>query len=52
MMGSNDKPQDEFFYSFNLDDVVPQDHLLRHIDGFLYLTWTQAQSSHAGRKLS
>jgi len=20
MMGSNDKPQDEFFYSFNLDD--------------------------------
>jgi len=35
MMGSNDKPQDELFYSFNLDDVVPEDHLLRHIDRFL-----------------
>jgi hypothetical protein len=29
VMGSNDKPQDELFYSFNLDDVVPEDHLLR-----------------------
>jgi transposase len=35
MMGSNDKSQDELFYSFNLDDVVPEDHLLRHIDRFL-----------------
>lgn len=35
MMGSNDKPQDELFYSFNLDDVVPEDHLLRQIDQFL-----------------
>lgn len=35
MMGSNDKPQDELFYSFNLDEVVPQDHLLRQIDQFL-----------------
>jgi transposase len=35
MMGSNDKPQEELFYSFNLDDVVPEDHLLREIDQFL-----------------
>ena len=35
MMGSNDKPQDELFYSFNLEEVVPEDHLLRHIDRFL-----------------
>jgi transposase len=35
MMGSNDKPQDELFYAFNLDDVVPQDHLLRDIDRLL-----------------
>ena len=35
MMGSNDKPQDELFYSFNLEDVLPEDHLLRHIDRFL-----------------
>ena len=35
MMGSNDRPQDELFYSFNLDSMVPEDHLLRHIDRFL-----------------
>jgi transposase len=35
MMGSNDKPQEELFYAFNLDDVVPQDHLLRDIDRLL-----------------
>jgi hypothetical protein len=35
MMGSSDTPQKPFFYAFNLDDVVPQDHLLRSIDRFL-----------------
>ena len=35
MMGSNNKSQDEFFYSFNLEEVVPEDHLLRSIDRFL-----------------
>jgi transposase len=35
MMGSNEKPQDELLYAFNLEDVVPEDHLLRHIDRFL-----------------
>jgi len=35
MMGSNDKPQDELFYAFNLDEIVPQDHLLRDIDSLL-----------------
>ena len=38
MMGSNDKPQDELFYAFNLEDLVPQDHLLRSIDRFLDFT--------------
>ena len=38
MMGNNDKPQDEFFYSFNLEDVVPEEHLLRSIDRFLDLS--------------
>ena len=38
MMGSNDKPQKQFFYSFNLDEVVPKDHLLRKIDRFLDLS--------------
>ena len=38
MMGSNDKPQDELFYAFNLDEIVPQDHLLRDIDRVLDLS--------------
>ena len=38
MMGRNDKPQKPLFYAFNLDDLVPQDHLLRKIDHFLDLS--------------
>ena len=38
MMGSNDKRQDELFYAFNLDEIVPQDHLLRDIDRVLDLS--------------
>jgi transposase len=38
MMGRNDKPQKPLFYTFNLDDLVPQDHLLRKIDRFLNLS--------------
>ncbi len=53
MMGSNDKPQDELFYAFNLEDVVPEDHLLRHIDRFLDLSDLREHLapyySHTGR---
>ncbi|MCH8867777.1 MAG: transposase, partial [Proteobacteria bacterium] len=53
MMGSNDKSQDEFFYSFNLEDVVPEDHLLRSIDRFLDLSNLREHLapyySHTGR---
>ena len=38
MMGSNDKPQDELFYAFNLNEIVPKDHLLRDIDRVLDLS--------------
>ncbi len=38
MMGRNDKPQKPHFDTFNHDDVVPQDHLLRKIDRFLDLS--------------
>jgi enamine deaminase RidA (YjgF/YER057c/UK114 family) len=38
MMGSNDMPQDELFYAFNLDEIVPEDHLLRDIDRVLDLS--------------
>jgi transposase len=53
MMGSNDKSQEQFFYSFNLDEVVPQDHLLRKIDRFLDLSDLRqhlaSYYSHTGR---
>jgi transposase len=53
MMGSNNKPQDEFFYAFNLDDVVPEDHLLRDIDRLLDLSELREHLapyySHTGR---
>jgi len=52
-MGSNDKPQDELFYAFKLEEVVPQDHLLRHIDRFLDLSDLREHLapyySHTGR---
>ena len=53
MMGSSDTPQKPFFYAFNLDDMVPQDHLLRSIDRFLDLSDLRQHLapyySHTGR---
>lgn len=53
MMGSNDKPQEPLFYSFDLEDLVPQDHLLRKIDRFLDLSDLRQHLapyySHTGR---
>jgi len=53
MMGSNDKPQDELFYAFNLDAIVPQDHLLRDINRVLDLSNVREHLapfySHTGR---
>ncbi len=37
MMGQQGSGQDELFYSFNLDNHVPREHLLRGIDHFLDL---------------
>ena len=38
MMGRQSGGQKKLFYSFNLDDHVPTDHLLRGIDQFLDLS--------------
>jgi transposase len=38
MMGRKESDQAQFFYVFNLEDHVPQDHLLRGIDRFLNLS--------------
>src|ERR1700688_3795092 len=53
MMGRREVGQGEFFYSFDLDKVVPPDHLVRQIDGVLDLDWVHKELapyySHTGR---
>lgn len=39
MIGRGKSEQGQFFYAFNLDDVVPPDHLVRKIDALLDLGW-------------
>ena len=38
MMGERTVMQETLFYSFRIEDYVPQDHLLRSIDRFVGLT--------------
>ena len=53
MMGSRNGVQQKLFYSFNLDDHVPEDHLLRAIDRCLDLSQLRGHlakyTSHTGR---
>jgi transposase len=53
MMGHNGGNQNRLFYSFNLDDHVPANHLLRGINQFLDLsdlrTYLAPFYSHTGR---
>jgi hypothetical protein len=53
MIGRREGRQGQFFYSFNLDQVVPADHLVRQIDGVLDLAWVRQELapyySHTGR---
>ena len=53
MMGQRGSGQDRLFYSFNLDDHIPQDHLLRGINEFLDLSELRRHLapfySHTGR---
>ncbi len=53
MMGRREVGQGQFFYSFDLDKVVPPDHLVRQIDGVLDLDWVHKELaphySHTGR---
>jgi transposase len=53
MMGQRSGSQDRLFYSFNLDDHVPADHMLRGIDRFLDLADLRqhlaSYYSHTGR---
>src|ERR1700728_2981584 len=53
MMGRRERGQGQFFYAFELDKVVPADHLVRQIDGVLDLDWVHRELapyySHTGR---
>lgn len=53
MLGRQESGQGQFFYSFDLDKVVPVDHLVRQIDAFLDLSWVHNELapfySHTGR---
>jgi len=53
MMGRREGGQGQFFYSFELDKVVPSDHLVRQIDSVLDLDWVHKELalyySHTGR---
>jgi hypothetical protein len=53
MMGRREHGQGEFFYAFDLDKVVPPDHLVRQIDAALDLSWVHRELwsfySHTGR---
>ena len=52
-MGRRKDGQGQFLYAFNLDEVVPPDHLVRQIDGVLDLSWVHKELapyySHTGR---
>jgi hypothetical protein len=43
MMGRRERGQGQFFYTFDLDKVVPTDHLVRQIDGVLDLDWVHKE---------
>lgn len=53
MMGRRKGGQGQFFYAFDLDKVVPADHLVRQIDSLLDLNWVHKELapyySHTGR---
>jgi transposase len=52
MMGEPVGRQERLFYEFDLEDVVPDDHLLRKIDAVLDLSWLRGEMkphySHLG----
>src|SRR5215475_7900518 len=43
MMGRRNQGQGQLFYEFCLDEVVPDDHLVRQIGSVLDLSWVHAE---------
>lgn len=53
MLGTRLGDQSRLFYEFDLDEVMPRNHLLRRIDAVLDLDWLRGELrsyySHTGR---
>jgi transposase len=53
MLGRREDSQVQFLYAFDLDKVVPADHVVRQIDAILDLSWVHRELrpyySHTGR---
>ena len=45
MMGRLKGGQAQLFYQFELDDAVPEDHLVRKIDAALDLSWVRGDAT-------
>ena len=43
MMGRLNHDQEQLFYSFRLDDLVPEDHLVRALAAVLDLSWVRSE---------
>jgi hypothetical protein len=43
MLGRISRDQGQLFYSFNLEEIVPDDHLVRAIARVLDLSWVRAE---------
>jgi transposase len=43
MMGRSIQDQRQLFYSFNLEEMVPDDHLVRAIADVLDLSWVRSE---------
>jgi transposase len=45
MMGRRSRDRGQLFYEFHLDEMVPDDHLVRKISGLLDLSWAYTELS-------
>src|SRR5271170_6331256 len=51
MMGRHERDQERLFYSFCLDEAVPDDHLVRAIAAVLDLSWVHAELASCYSKI-
>ena len=47
MMGRQAADQGQLFYEFNLDDMIPKDHLLRRMNRLRHCGWPSSRAAEA-----